>query len=110
MGLILDAGCDGCGFSRADLRLGATHGQIAEHDVNTLELYGALCCGTLQSVRVFMGQPLPEVPCEACGVNLTLAPETRYRVATLKGEVLGGHPCPACGAHRLTFVATGRFT
>lgn len=109
MGLILDAGCDSCGFSRRALRLGATHAEIATHDVNTLELFATPCCKSMQSVRVLMGQPYPAPPCEGCAKPLSLAAGERYRIATMKGEVLTGHRCPACGAETLAFEVKGSF-
>jgi hypothetical protein len=84
--------------------LGATHAQIAAHDVSTYELFAAPCCGEVQSVLVYMGTPYPEASCEGCKAPLSLGPETRYRVATLKGEVYEGHPCPRCQAPELRFV------
>ena len=109
MGLILDARCDACGFAQSALKLGATHAEIATHDVNTLELFSAPCCKAVQSVRVLMGHPYPETPCEGCAKPLPLAPDQRYRIATMKGEILKGHRCPSCGADRLSFESKGSF-
>ena len=103
MGLFLTAQCP-CGYERGDLRLGATHAQIAAHDVSTYELYAAPCCGEVQSVLVYMGAPLPDAPCERCAAPLPLSAPTRYRVATLKGQVMEGHRCPRCQAAELRFV------
>ncbi len=109
MGLILDARCGACGYAREGLRLGATHAQIEAHDVSHLEVHAAPCCRALQSVQLFLGAPPPTPPCEACGQAFELAPERRYRVSTMKGEVLEGHPCPRCQARTLTFVRAGKF-
>jgi ribosomal protein S27E len=109
MGLILTARCGACGHEQTDLALGATHAEIAAHDVSTRELYEAPCCQVVQSVHLLMGQPLPDVDCAECGERLPLAAEQRYRVATLKGEVFSGHRCPACGASELAFEQTDSF-
>jgi hypothetical protein len=109
MGLFLDAACSACDYRRAGLRLGATHRQIEQHDVCTHELYRLSCCGEVQSVLIYMGQPLPELDCATCGVALDLAVTPRYRVATMKGEVLEDHPCPRCGESRLGFSRRGKF-
>jgi len=109
MGLVLTATCEGCGFQQPDLRLGATHAQIAQHDVCHRDLYRASCCNRVQSVLLYLGQPLPEVACEGCGQALVLTAETRYRIATMKGEVLEGHACPGCGSQTLSFQQTGKF-
>lgn len=109
MGLILDARCDRCGFACEGLRLGGTHAQIEAHDVSHLEVYAAPCCRTVQSVQLFLGAPLPTPPCDVCGQGFELAPERRYRISTLKGEVLEGHPCPRCEARGLVFERKGKF-
>ncbi|RMG08796.1 MAG: hypothetical protein D6731_21015 [Planctomycetota bacterium] len=109
MGLILDAACAACAFRAGGLRLGATHAEIGQHDVCTRELYLAPCCARVQSVRVFLGRPLPEVSCEECARPLPLRPEHRYRIATLKGEVFRAHPCPRCGARALAFSPQAEF-
>ncbi len=110
MGLILSAGCSSCGFSRDGLRLGATHEQIGQHDVCARELFAAACCSTVVSVLVYLGQSYPETPCNSCETPLALTPDTRYRVSSMKGEVLAGHTCPACGEPLLAFEKTGSFT
>lgn len=109
MGLVLDARCDDCGYARDGLRLGATHAQIAAHDVSHLEVFAAPCCRDLQSVHLFLGVPWPQPPCERCGAPVTLVPERRYRISTMKGEVLQGHPCPRCEKKTLRFVRRGTF-
>mgnify|MGYP001199448757 CR=1 FL=1 len=109
MGLYLSAACP-CGYTRQGLRLGATHGQIAAHDVSHYELFLARCCREVQSVLVLLGQPLPAASCERCQVPLDLAGAQRHRVSTLKGERLEGHICPRCEAPRLGYAVTGRFT
>ncbi|MCO5171130.1 MAG: hypothetical protein M9894_32910 [Planctomycetes bacterium] len=109
MGLVLDATCDACGYACAGLRLGATHAQIEAHDVSHLEVHAAPCCRDLQSVQLFMGAPPPEPPCARCGRPFPLVAEGRYRIATLKGEVFSGHPCPRCGARALMFTRVGDF-
>lgn len=108
MGLILDARCDACGYARAGLKLGATHAQIAAHERSHHEVF-APCCQELQSVLVVLGEPWPQPPCERCGQPVTLAAERRYRISTMKGEVLTGHPCPRCGAKSLRFERAGTF-
>ena len=110
MGLILHARCGACGYDRADLRLGATHAQIDQHDICHHEVHASPCCRELQSVLLFLGAPLPEPPCARCGVAFVLAPERRYRISTMKGEVLTGHACPRCGARALSFERTSSFT
>lgn len=102
MGLFLSAHCP-CGYQRDELRLGATHAQIAAHDVSTWELYTAPCCGEVQSVLVYMGAELPTAQCERCQAPLPLDRASRYRVSTLKGQVYEGHTCPRCGTPRLRF-------
>jgi hypothetical protein len=109
MGLILEASCDACDFHTDDLRLGADNAQMSAHDRSSQELYRTECCAGVQSVEVFLGFPPPEVPCARCGGPLRLTDETRYRVATLKGEAYAEHPCPACGAKQLGFRPTGKF-
>ena len=109
MGLILDATCASCGFTRDGLRLGATHEQIAQHDVCAHELFAVACCSTVASVLVFLGQPYPDTSCDACKTPLTLTAETRYRISTLKGEVLEEHACPVCDRSTLSFQPTGSF-
>ena len=109
MGLILDGACGECGYEVRDLRLGGSHAQIAAHDVSAYELFRAACCQQVQSVLVYLGQGLPDARCEGCDQPLPLAPEQRYRVATLKGEAFGGHGCPRCARPSLTFVAKDRF-
>lgn len=109
MGLILDARCDACGYARPGLRLGATHAEIGAHDISHQEVYAAPCCRALQSVRLFMGAPPPTPTCDDCGRPFELAPERRYRISTLKGEVLVGHPCPRCAARALAFTRAGTF-
>lgn len=108
MGLLLDAACRACGYARAGLRLGATHAQIDRHDIEHHELFAAPCCREVISVVVLLGQPWSAPPCERCGAPLAAAPR-RYRVSTLKGEVLDGHPCPRCGEPRLAFERRGAF-
>lgn len=109
MGLILDARCDACGYARPGLRLGGSHAQIEAHDVSHLEVYAAPCCRDLQSVHLFLGAPLPTPPCEGCGQAFELTSERRYRISTLKGEVLTGHACPRCEARTLAFARAGTF-
>ncbi len=109
MGLILRASCAACGYARDDLRLGGDHGQIAAHDVSHWELYRLPCCGEVESVLLHLGAPPPEVACARCGAQAALGRETRYRVATLKGEALTGHPCPRCAAATLAFERRGKF-
>jgi hypothetical protein len=109
VGLVLTATCDSCAYERADLRLGATHAQIEAHDVSTRELFRAVCCKQVVSVLVLHGGSYPETPCEECEDRLDLSAETRYRIATLKGEVFRGHPCPSCASTSLRFEPTGKF-
>ncbi|MGE0709322.1 MAG: hypothetical protein AB7N76_26820 [Planctomycetota bacterium] len=108
MGLILDASC-ACGFSAEGLRLGATHEEIARHDVEVAEIFRTACCTTLLSVQVLLGQPLPAPLCPGCGQAVTLAPESRYAIARLSGVRLEGHPCPRCGEPALSFREQRRF-
>lgn len=110
MGLILNADCGSCGFTRSGLRLGATHEQIGQHDVCARELFAAACCSTVVSVLVYLGQPYPDTSCEDCEAPLPLNAESRFRISTLKGEVLDGHACPGCGKASLAFQRTGSFT
>lgn len=112
MGLILRASCGACGFAQEDLRLGATHEQIADHDVSHSEVFQATCCGRLQSVRLLLGQgyPDPGPACEFCEELVAPRDETRYRISTMKGEDLAGHRCPVCAAPQLSFEKTGSFT
>jgi hypothetical protein len=109
MGLVLDARCDDCGYACEGLRLGATHEQIAAHDRSHLEVFLAPCCRDLQSVLLVLGAPWPEPPCERCGAPVTLAVERRYRISTMKGEALAGHPCPRCAKTTLRFERAGTF-
>jgi DNA-directed RNA polymerase subunit RPC12/RpoP len=109
MGLILDARCDACGYGRDGLRLGATHAQIAAHDRSHHEVFAAPCCREVQSVEVVLGAPWPEPPCAGCGRPFTLVTERRYRISTMKGEVLSGHACPRCDARSLRFERAGTF-
>tara|TARA_R110002072_G_scaffold27302_2_gene88854 strand:- start:351 stop:686 length:336 start_codon:yes stop_codon:yes gene_type:complete len=110
MGLILSADCADCGYQEADeLRLGTTHAAIVEHDVEVRELFPATCCGRVQSVPILLGMPLPSPPCASCGEPLELRPELQYRIARLSGDVLEGHPCPACAAETLSFKRLGEF-
>lgn len=109
VGFVVDARCHDCGYAREDLRFGATHEEIGQHDVCTRELYRAPCCGEVQSVLIYMGQPLPERACEGCEATLDLGLELRYRVATLKGEVWSGHPCPRCAEAALEFRPRDKF-
>lgn len=109
MGLLLSARCEACGYARDGLRLGGTHAQIEAHDVCHLEVYEAPCCRALQSVELFLGAPLPTPACEGCGQTFSVTPERRYRISTLKGEVLGGHACPRCRAAALSFARAGTF-
>lgn len=108
MGLHLSAACP-CGYRREGLRLGATHEQIAAHDVSHYELFLTPCCREVQSVLVLLGQPLPAGACARCQAPLDLSAATRHRVTTLKGERLSGHACPRCGEARLAYEVTGRF-
>lgn len=103
MGLFLKASCPACGYQRGGLRLGATHAQIAAHDVSTFEVFRATCCDELQSVLVYMGQAYPSTCCDRCQLPLKLDAETRYRISTLKGQVYEGHVCPRCQAAELRF-------
>lgn len=109
MGLILDASCDACGYARQGLRLGATHAQIEAHDVSHFEVFAAPCCQDLLSAHLFLGVVWPEPPCDRCGKPVVLAQERRYRISTMKGEVLTGHPCPRCAARALQFTRAGTF-
>jgi hypothetical protein len=109
VGLVLTAACP-CGYRREGLRLGGTHAQIAAHDVSHYELFLAGCCREVQSVLLLLGQPLPAAAaCERCEAPLDLATAIRYRVSTLKGERLTGHPCPRCGAPELDYEVVDRF-
>lgn len=107
MGLLLDAACRACGHARSGLKLGATHAQIDRHDIEHHELFAAPCCKDVVSVVVLLGQPWVTTPC-VCGAALASEPR-RYRVSTLKGEVLTGHACPRCGAAALAFEKRGTF-
>ena len=86
------------------------HTQRSLHDVEVTELYPAPCCGRVQSVAILLGMPLPSPPCAGCGQPLTLDTSQRYAIARLSGEVLSGHPCPACGERTLEFEEVERFT
>lgn len=107
MGLVLEARCGDCDFAQGDLKLGGTHEQIAAHDVSHYQVFPAGCCRRLQSVLLLLGQPLPEVDCDACSDRLALV--KHYRVSTLKGEQWSGHTCPACAAESLTFERVDTF-
>ncbi len=110
MGWVLRADCDACGYTQPDLRLGATHTEIGQHDVCHRELHRATCCGAVHSVLAYMGAGYADSACERCGQPLPLDPATtRYRITTLKGERLEGHACPRCGEERLRFSKTGSF-
>ncbi|MBL4847344.1 MAG: hypothetical protein JKY65_17630 [Planctomycetes bacterium] len=109
MGLILSARCEGCGYEERELRLGTTHSAIDEHDVEVCYLFPATCCGRVQSVALLLGMPLPTPPCVSCGEPLVLEREKQYRIARLSGDVLKGHPCPACSAETLSFCKEGQF-
>lgn len=110
MGLILSARCTECSYQEPEkLRLGTTHAAIVEHDVEVRELFPAACCGRVQSVPILLGMPLPSPPCVGCGNPLELRPDLQYRVARLSGDVLDGHPCPACAANTLEFRREGDF-
>lgn len=109
MGLFLQASCKACGYERGDLRLGGTHAQIEAHDVSCFELFRSACCKAVVSIKVLHGFAYPETKCEECGTSLDLSTETRYRVATLKGENFEGHACPKCAADSLRFTPTGKF-
>jgi hypothetical protein len=110
VGLILSAHCEGCGYQEAEeLRLGTTHAAIVEHDVEVRELFPAPCCGRVVSVPILLGMPLPSPACLGCGEPLELRPDLQYRIARLSGDVLEGHPCPACAANTLTFKRLGDF-
>ncbi|MDC3379309.1 hypothetical protein OAX78_03405 [Planctomycetota bacterium] len=109
MGLVLEATCDSCEFTQAELRLGGTHEMIARHDVAHFELFWATCCEQVHSIEVKLGQAYPDTPCPTCNATLNLASSHRYRVATLKGETLAKHPCPKCSGEALTFRQTGKF-
>ena len=110
MGLVLNAACSSCDYREDALRLGTTHEAIALHDVEVYELYPAPCCGRVQSVAVLLGMPLPTPPCGTCDQPLALETAQRYAIARLSGEVLQGHPCPACGERTLDFREVERFT
>ncbi len=109
MGWVLRAECAACGHGETDLRLGATHGEIGQHDVCHRDLFRAPCCGRLESVLLYLGQPLPAAACSGCGQALVLDAAHRYRIATLKGERLDRHPCPRCGVVALAFEKIGTF-
>ena len=109
MGLHLSARCAACGYAREGLELGGSHAQIEAHDVSHFEVYAAPCCRALQSVQLFLGAPLPTPACEGCGQPFELGAARRYRISTMKGEVLTGHPCPRCQATELAFETTGKF-
>lgn len=109
MGWVLGAACSGCGFAQGDLRLGASHAEIGQHDVCHRVLVLASCCGAIQDVLLYMGQPPRAVPCERCQAALDVAAAHRYRISTLKGEVLTAHRCPRCGVDALEFRRTGSF-
>lgn len=106
--MYLEARC-ACGYARSGLRLGATHAQIAAHDVSHYELVLAACCGEVQSVLVRLGQPPGQASCERCARPIELAAAARHRVSTLKGERLEGHRCPRCGEQALGYTRAGSF-
>ncbi|MEZ6188962.1 MAG: hypothetical protein R3F62_28650 [Planctomycetota bacterium] len=109
MGLTLAARCAGCGYSEDLLQLGATHAEIAQHDVCTREVYVVPCCTRLASVLIFMGQPLPEdLPCPHCAATLDLGACSRVAISRLSGVQLEGHACPRCAAPELAFAERGR--
>lgn len=109
MGWVVDASCSDCGYARTGLRFGATHAEIGQHDVCHRALVLASCCGTVQDVVLYMGQRPPPTPCDSCEATLDLDAVHRYRIATLKGEVLSNHPCPRCAAPSLAFERTDEF-
>ncbi len=89
--------------------MGGSHAQIEAHDVSCFELFRSDCCKAVVSIKVLHGFAYPETQCEDCGERLDLNPETRYRIATLKGEIFAGHTCPKCGDASLDFTPTGKF-
>ena len=101
--MIVEAVCGACGYRESGLGLGATHAEIAQHDVCTRELFRAPCCGVVVSAVVEMGQPRPSPPCPGCETALVLSEDLRYRVARLSGDVWDGHRCPRCAEASLRF-------
>ncbi|MCA8925713.1 MAG: hypothetical protein KDD82_28145 [Planctomycetes bacterium] len=110
MGLTLSARCAACGYDEDDIKLGATHQEIAQHDVCTREVYVVSCCTRLASLLIYLGQPLPaDLPCPHCERPVDFDASPRLPIATLSGVRLTGHPCPRCGAAELGFTELGRF-
>jgi len=110
LGLTLSAHCAACGYDEDQLALGATHQEIAQHDVCTREVYVVSCCTRLASLLIYMGQPLPSaLPCPHCAQPVDFEASSRVPIARLKGVVLEGHPCPRCREPHLAFTELGKF-
>jgi ribosomal protein S27AE len=107
VGLIVNARCARCGFSREGLRLGATMEQMSGERRSALHLYACVSCRDVAQIEVFLGEELGETRCDRCREPIAL---TRAFVVTrLKGNKLEGHDCPRCGESALAFVEGGRF-